>query len=515
MTRKIISGYIGIDIGTTGVKALLIDEKGSILSISTTDYPLFTPFPQWSEQEPLDWWQASIKVLRQLVLRAKELNVEIVALGLTGQMHGSVFLDKDQQIIRRAILWNDQRTAEECQQITEIVGRSRLIRICGNPALTGFQAPKIIWLRNQEPKNFKRVKNILLPKDYIRFKLTGEFATDCSDAAGTLLLDLNKRQWSDEILNKLEIPINWLPRVFEGSQITGKVKNDIAELTGLPGGIPVVAGGGDNAAAAIGTGIVREGLISSSIGTSGVLFAHIDKLAYDSQGRIHTFCHAVPSKNHLMAVTLSAGNSLRWLKELTQGAFSSVSGTDLRLNYDQLTKLAINKPPGSEGLIFLPYLTGERTPLLDPFASGAFIGLTSRHSFAHLIRAVMEGVVFSLLDGLEIMRGMGVPINQFRAIGGGGKSELWCQMQADIFGCEVQNLEVEEGPAFGAAILALAANQDSDGVSMISDNCVRIKTKRQPIIKNFEIYKEYYEVYCGLYKKLKSEMHCLTKLSSI
>ena len=504
--------FIGLDIGTTGAKALLITEQGSIIASATEEYPLYTPFPLWSEQDPEDWWQASIKVLRKIVNQAGNPS-DISAIGLTGQMHGAVFLDGRQQVIRRALLWNDQRTAAECQQITNAIGMEKLIDITGNPALTGFQAPKILWLRNNEPQAYARLEKVLLPKDFIRLKLTGEFATDCSDAAGTLLLDLRKRDWSQELLDQLEIPRKWLPTVYEGSQVTGMLRPEIAKLTGLPSGIPIVAGGGDNAAAAVGTGIVRSGLVSSSIGTSGVIFAHSDEINLDPKGRLHTFCHAVPHKNHLMAVTLSAGNSFRWLRDTFQGV-AQLANAERRLEYPQLTAEAAKISPGTEGLIFLPYLTGERTPHLDPFATGAFVGLTSRHTMAHMVRAVMEGVVFSLRDGLEIMRGLNVPILQVRAIGGGGKSSLWCQMQADIFGCEVVTLQVEEGPAYGAALLAVAAEQDAAGVSAVSESCVEIKAHWQPNSTDSGIYQSYYEVYRHLYSALASDMHRLTDIVS-
>lgn len=500
--------FLGIDIGTSGVKALLIDEQGNIQASAMVEYPIYSPFPLWSEQEPEDWWKASIEVLRQLVHDIGDRSKQICAIGLTGQMHGVVFLDKQNQVIRRALLWNDQRTSKECEQITEVIGREKLIQIAGNPALTGFQAPKILWLRNNEPEVYRKLEKVLLPKDFIRFRLTGEYATDCSDAAGTLLLDLKNRDWSSEILEKLNIPIAWLPKVYEGSQVTGRLLPGIADLLGIPAGIPVVAGGGDNAAAAVGTGIVKQGLVSSSIGTSGVIFAHTDGLSFDPAGRLHTFCHAVPKKNHLMAVTLSAGNSFRWLRDTFRGIVPAEIG------YTDLTALASKVEIGSEGLIFLPFLNGERTPHLDPYATGAFVGLTSRHTAAHLARAVMEGVVFSLMDGLEIMRSMGVPIHQVRAIGGGGKSELWCQMQADAFGCDVVNLEVEEGPAYGAALLAIAADQDADGVSSISESCVRTKSARNPNDKAFRRYQQYYAVYRDLYTSLKDDMHKLTRLAS-
>ena len=505
--------FIGLDIGTSGVKALLINEQGKIQSSAMVEYPIYTPYPLWSEQDPEEWWKASIEVLQQLVHGIGISAKDISAIGITGQMHGSVFLDKQNQVIRRALLWNDQRTVKECQQITDIIGQEKLIRIAGNPALTGFQAPKILWLRNNEPEAYAKLEKVLLPKDFIRLKLIGEFATDCSDAAGTLLLDLQKRDWSREILDQLDIPIEWLPKVYEGSQITGKLLSRVTDLIGIPAGIPVVAGGGDNAAAAVGTGIVRQGLVSSSIGTSGVIFAHSDELTFDPKGRLHTFCHAVPERNHLMAVTLSAGNSFHWLRD----TFREVLPKNQYPEYDytQMTALASNIAPGCEGLIFLPFLNGERTPHLDPFATGAFVGLTSRHTTAHMTRAVMEGVVFSLLDGLNIMRSMGVPIQQVRATGGGGKSDLWCQMQADIFDCEVVNLEVEEGPSYGAALLAIAADQNAAGVTKVSESCVHTKGNRSPNPKTAGIYIQYYEVYKALYQSLKNDMHDLTQLATI
>jgi len=327
-------------------------------------------------------------------------------------------------------------------------------------------------------------------------------------------LDLRKRNWSGEILQALEIPLGWLPRVYESSQISGKLLPEIAGLIGLPAGIPVIAGGGDNAAAAVGTGIVRRGLVSSSIGTSGVIFAHSDEITLDPKGRLHTFCHTVPGKYHLMAVTLSAGNSFRWLRDTFQEAATDLGGAVGKIDYGMMTACASTVAPGSDGLVFLPYLTGERTPHLDPLATGAFVGLTNRHTVAHMTRAVMEGVVFSLRDGLEIMHGLDVPIQQVRAIGGGGKSELWCQMQADIFGCEVVNLEVEEGPAYGAALLAMAADMDAVGVSAVSEKCVRTKSSKLPDPAVIDRYQQVYDVYRGLYSKINEDMHQLTKIAT-
>lgn len=497
---------LGLDVGTTSAKTLICDERGRVLATATSEYPLFSPFPLWSEQNPADWWRGAREALRAVVKQAGVETKQIAGLGLTGQMHGAVFLDGSGEVIRPALLWNDQRTAAECQEITERVGAARLIELAGNPALTGFQAPKILWLRNHEPQNYARLAQVLLPKDYIRLLLTGVSAADVSDAAGTLLLDLQTRDWSDEILNRLDVPRTWLPHVYEGPEVTGKLLPKVATALGLPDGLPVVAGGGDNAAAAIGTGVVQAGVVSSSLGTSGVLFAHAENIALDPQGRLHTFCHTVPGKYHLMAVTLSAGGSFRWLRDiLRESAGPGVA-------YDELTAAAAKVPSGSEGLVFLPYLTGERTPHLDPLARGAFIGLTARHGQAHLVRAVMEGVVFSLRDGLEIMRGLGLPLGQIRATGGGGRSPLWRQMQADIYGAEVATLTAEEGPAYGAALLAgVGAGLFSDVREAVSQ-CVAVASLTKPDPSTQERYEKVYAVYQGLYAQLRESLHALSSL---
>lgn len=516
---------LGLDIGTTGAKALVCDQNGRMLASATAEYPLYTPFPLWSEQDPADWWRGARQALREAVRLSGVDAAQVAGLGLTGQMHGAVFLDERGQVIRPALLWNDQRTAAECQEITARVGAARLIEIAGNPALTGFQAPKILWLRNHEPQHYARVAQVLLPKDYIRLQLTGVSASDASDAAGTLLLDLRSRDWSDELLSTLEIPRAWLPRVFEGPQVTGGLLPEVAAELGLPAGLPVVAGGGDNAAAAVGTGIVRAGIVSSSIGTSGVIFAHADTIALDPQGRLHTFCHAVPGMYHLMAVTLAAGGSFRWLRDTlrveikdwsveTQGQHHPQAPTStLQLSYEQMTALAASVPPGAEGLLFLPYLTGERTPHLDPLARGAFVGLTARHTLAHLVRAVMEGVVFSMRDGLEIMRGLGLAIDQIRATGGGARSPLWRQMQADIYGAEVATLMAEEGPAYGAALLAGVGSGLFADVQDAVGRCVAVSGTTQPDPAAQARYEELYAVYRGLYPALRASMHQLAALA--
>jgi xylulokinase len=488
---------LGLDIGTSGAKAIACDSHGAVLASALVEYPLSQPQPLWSEQDPADWWRGAREALRQVVAQVGGQSVG--GLGLTGQMHGSVFLDASGAVIRPALLWNDQRTAAECAWITEQVGAERLIRIAGNPALTGFQAPKIVWLRNHEPEHFARVAQVLLPKDYIRLRLAGVSACDAADAAGTLLLDLARRDYSAEILTALDIPRAWLPQVFEGPAVTGGLQAGIAAELGLPAGLPVIAGGGDNAAAAIGTGVVRAGVVSSSIGTSGVVFAHSDTIALDPGGRLHTFCHSVPGQYHLMAVTLSAGGAFRWLRDVLGG------GRD----YAALTALAAEVPPGAEGLLFLPYLTGERTPHLDPYARGAFIGLTARHGLGHLARAVMEGVTFSLRDGVGIMRDLGVPIHQIRATGGGAKSALWRQLQADIYDGEVVTLAAEEGPAYGAALLAgVGAGVFTDVHDAVA-RCVRVTGSTQPDPDRVARYAGVYALYRQQYPLLKDSLHRL------
>ena len=495
-----MSVVIGLDVGTTGARALAINESGHVLAEASANYPLLTPRPGWTEQHPEDWWQAVRAVLGQV---AASVGRNVVGIGLTGQMHGSVFLDEKNEVVRPALLWNDQRTEAQCREITERVGADRLIALAGNPAMTGFQAPKLLWLREREPVNFKRVAHVLLPKDFIRLRLCGEYATDASDAAGTLLLDLKRRDWAKEILDALELPAEWLPRVYEGPDVTGHLRPEVAAELGLPARIPVAAGAGDNAAAAVGTGIIQSGLVSTSIGTSGVVFAHTADCTPDPSGRLHAFCHAVPGAYHLMGVTLSAGGSLRWWR----GIFGE------HWDYDALANVAASAPPSAEGLLFLPYLTGERTPHLDPFARGAFFGLTARHSLAHLTRALMEGVVFSLKDGFEIMRGLGLAPEQVRVIGGGARSQLWRQLQADIYGLPIYQTAVEEGPAYGAALLAGVA---AGMFRSVDEACSVVRLRPEvvePDADRVSQYQAYYDVYKNLYPATATTMRQLSELA--
>ena len=498
--------FLGIDIGTSGAKAIVCDTHGTIVASAVAEYPLYSPQPLWSEQHPSDWWNGAQQAVRDVV-RAIGDGQQIVGIGLTGQMHGSVFLDAQHQVIRPALLWNDQRTAAECAEITQRVGAERLIAIAGNPALTGFQAPKILWVRNHEPAHYARIAKVLLPKDYIRFLMSGTFGADVADAAGTLLIDLKQRDYSDEILRALDIPREWLPTVYEGPAVTGHLSTTVATALGLKAGSPISAGGGDNSAAAIGTGIVRTGVVSSSIGTSGVVFAHSDQIALDPQGRLHTFCHSVPGAWHMMAVTLSAGGAFGWLRNTLRQSGAA------HLSYDDLTAAAAAVPAGAEGLVFLPYLTGERTPHLDPLARGAFVGLTSRHGIGHMARAVMEGITYSLRDGIDIMRALQVPITDVRATGGGGKSAFWRQMQADVFQAPVSTLAAEEGPAYGAALLAGVGTGHFADVNDAVARCVRVVTTTQPDVTQAAVYDRVYPIYRRLYTQLRDDMHALAALA--
>ena len=489
---------IGLDIGTSGARALAIDIDGNVVAQASREYPLSSPHPGWSEQDPEHWWSAAQAVLRQVVGELKEAPL---GLGLTGQMHGAVFLDGRDRVIRPAILWNDQRTARQCESMHDRVGRDRLIGITGNPAITGFQAPKILWLREEEPAAYARVARVLLPKDFVRLRLTGVAATDASDASGTSLLDLRRRDWSAELLDAFEIPRRWLPAVHEGPELTGVITQAAAESTGLPVGTPVAAGGGDNAAAAVGNGIVEEGLVSSSIGTSGVVFAHTDQLLIEPGGRLHTFCHALPGAYHVMGVTLSAGAALRWWRDAMGGG----------LDYDAMSILASEAPPGTHGLLFLPYLTGERTPHVDPFARGAFHGLRLHHSRAHLTRAVMESVTHSLKDCLDLILGLGVQAREIRATGGGARSAFWRQMQSDMYGVVVRRTRSDEGPAFGAALLAgVAAGVFAD----VREACSVIRLDADLHTPDANVHRAYssaHVAFRGLYAELAPDMHWIAQ----
>ncbi len=491
---------LGLDISTTGAKALLIDDQGTVIASRTTPQPISTPKPLWSEQNPADWWDGMAAAIRA-VLAETGAAADVAAIGLTGQMHGLVCLDVNGQVLRPSILWNDQRTQAECDAITAKVGARRLIELTGNRALTGFTAPKILWVRNHEPDVYARIAHILLPKDYIRFKLTGAYATDLADGSGMLLMDVANRRWSQDVLAELDIPLAWMPAVYEGPDVTGYVSAAAAQETGLKAGIPVVAGGGDQSAQAVGVGAVTPGVVALTVGTSGVVFAPLGSYAYEPEGRLHAFCHAVPGRWHFMGVMLSAAGSLQWYRDALAPGIS----------FDALTAEAADVPPGSDGLQFLPYLSGERTPHPDPLARGAFIGLTVRHTRGHLTRAVLEGVSFGLRDGFELIRQSeaGRVIRQVRVSGGGAKSPLWRQILADVLGAPLVTVEALEGAAYGAALLA------GVGVGVWSDveaatASIQLGEEVSPG-PNADAYEKAYGIYSSLYPTLKDTFKALAE----
>lgn len=510
-----MSVFLGIDVGTSGTKTLAIAADGAILAKATVEYPLSTPQPGWSEQDPEQWWQATIQSVRKVVAEAKLKPADIKGIGLSGQMHGSVFLDADKSVIRPALLWNDQRTEAECNEIHERAGgRPALIEMVSNPALTGFTAPKILWLRNHEPQHYERVSQVLLPKDYVRFRLTGEFATEVSDASGTLLLDVKNRKWCEPLLSKLEIDRDLLPEVFESEVVSGKLSKIAGELLGLPAGVPVVGGGGDQAAGAVGNGIVRDGAISATMGTSGVVFAHSDTVQTDPTGRVHTFCHAVRGKWHVMGVVQSAGGSLQWYRNQFSEMEIAIAGSMGLEAYDLMTAAAATAPAGSEGLFFLPYLTGERTPHCDPNCRGAFIGLSLRHKRAHMIRAVMEGVTYAMRDSLEIINGMKIPITEIRVSGGGARSEFWRQLQADIYGQDVCVTNSEEGPAYGVALLAAVGTGAFTSIEEACSATIDRVSTTETCSKTKAVYDRAYPMYGKLYESLKDKFPEICELAA-
>ncbi len=483
---------LGIDLGTSGVKALLIDAAGKVVASASESYPLYTPQPLWAEQDPNDWWDATCRAIRRLLSDSGVPSASIRGVGLSGQMHGSVFLDERGESIRPALLWCDQRTAAECAWITERVGERTVLETTLNPVLTGFQAGKIIWLRNHEPENYARVRQVLLPKDFIRYRLTGESATEVSDASGTALFDVPRRDWAYSMLDALELPRAWFPKVYESPEITGRISAQAAQATGLTEGTPVVGGAGDQAAGAVGVGVVQTGRASVSIGTSGVVFAHLDAPQVDAQYRTHTFCHAVPGAWHVMGVMLMAGGALQWYRE------TFAPETD----YDALVQEAETAPAGAEGLLFAPYLSGERTPYPDPQARGAFVGLTLAHKRAHCTRAVLEGVACGLRDSLEILKAMGVPLSELRLTGGGAKSPLWRQILASVFGQTVHTLQAEEGPAYGVALLAGVGAGVWQTVPEACAATVQLAAQTEPDPEQVAAYETVYARYRRLYPAL-------------
>ena len=488
---------LGIDVGTGGTRAVLIDGAGQIVASETIEHiPFASPQTGWAEQDPDDWWRAAVAAIRAVLSHDNITPDSISAVGLSGQMHGAVLLDADDKLLRPSIIWCDQRSEVQCQQLTEQIGASRLIELTCNPALTGFTLPKILWVKDHEPEHWRRLRSLLLPKDYVRLRLTGDKAIDVADASGTLLLDVSARQWSREMLDTAGINDNVLPRLFESPEITGSVSQSAAELTGLRAGTPVVAGAGDQAAGAVGMGIVKPGSVSATIGTSGVVFAATNNPALDPKGRVHTFCHAIPNRWHVMGVTQGAGLSLRWFRDQFGLA-----------PYDQLTAEAADVPAGANNLLWAPYLMGERTPHLDPNARAALVGLTASHTRAHVVRAILEGVAFSLRDSLEIFRDMNVPIESIRLGGGGARSKLWRQIQADVYAHAVDIVQAEEGAAYGAALLAGVGGGLWKSVDDACADVVRVIDRIEPdaaAVKVLEpLYRSYRELYPALHKVFK------------
>jgi len=479
-----VTALVGLDVGTTGVKAVAITPTGEVVARSEEGYPLSTPRPGWAEQDPEDWWRASEAALAALSQRVNTLGsgAAIAGIGLSGQMHGLVCLDGQGRVLRPAILWNDQRTAAECAEIEERVGLQRLIALTGNRAFPGFTAPKLLWVRRHEPDIHERIRHVLLPKDYVRLRLTGERAIDVADASGTLLFDVAGRRWSDEVLDALELPREWLPRSLESPDVSGRTAD----------GVPVAAGAGDQAAAALGVGVDRPGPLSLVLGTSGVVFAALPAYASDSQARVHAFCHAVPGGWHAMGVMLSAAGSLRWFRDaLAPGAL-----------YDELTAEAERWPPGAERITFLPYLQGERTPHANPDARGAFVGLSTVHDRGAMTRAVLEGVAFGLRDSLELLKELGVRPEVGRASGGGARSRLWLEIVSSVLGMPLELTVVEEGSAYGAALLGgVAAGVFADVHEAVAA-CVRVRERVEPRGEWREPYEEGYARFRALYPAL-------------
>lgn len=504
---------VGMDIGTTGVKSILMSQSGKILASNFTEFPLALPRPGWAEQNPEDWWQATCVSLRQLIYQSGIVPGKIKGISFSGQMHGLVCLDTDLRVIRPAILWCDQRTTKQCRFITRKVGLKKLIALVHNPALEGFTLPKLQWVREDEPYNYKRIYKILLPKDYVRFRLTGNLCMEVSDAAGTLMFDVVKQKWSTQLLEQLGISPDILPPVLRSIDKAGEVSEQAAAETGLSPGTPVICGGADNACAAVGNGIIEEGLIAVSIGTSGTVIAPTTHPRLDPHGRVHFFNHSVPDMWYLMGVMQAAGLSLKWFRDNFADIERVVERNTGLNSYQLLTLQAEQSPPGGMGLLWLPYLQGERTPHLDANARGVLFGLTTAHNKRHIIRAIIEGVTFGLRDSLEIIKDLGVKINQIRLTGGGAKSPFWCQVQADVFNHEVVTINIDEGPAFGAALIAGVGVGIFKSFKEATEKLIKIDKRIKPNPENVEIYNKYYQEYKKLYPALKKAFSRIAKIA--
>lgn len=500
-----MSILLGLDVSTTGAKAVLINGDGAVLASVTHEYPLSVPRPLWSEQSPEAWWQAMSASIRGALSQSGIHAQEIGAVGLTGQMHGLVMLDESGQVLRPAILWNDQRTGPQCQAIMQTLGEAELIAETGNRALPAFTAGKILWVRDEEPEVYARCRQVLLPKDYIRYRLTGEYATDRAGASGTLLLNVKERDWSHMVTEGLGIPKEWLPKTHEGTEITGAVSRAAADATGLRTGTPVVGGGSDQSVQAVGVGAVTPSVGALTLGTSGVIFVSTDRYMYDPQGLVHGFCHAVPNQWHLMTSVQSAGGSLRWYRDTVAPG----------VGYDQLLAAAAHAPIGCDGLLFLPYLTGERTPHTDPLARGCFMGLTLQHGPGHLSRAVLEGVAFGLRDNLLLLQGVGAQdMTELRISGGGARSPLWAGILANVLQAELATINATEGAAFGAALLAGVGAGVWPDVQRACQSCIRVTGRISPTGPEMERYEDLYQIYRELYPATRQIAHRLSALAA-
>ena len=515
--------FLGIDVGTGGTRALIMDTAGRVISSGTEEHvPFASPQPGWAEQDPLDWWRACGIAVKKALQKSGIRAEEIASIGFSGQMHGAVLLDAAGEVVRPALIWCDQRTEKQSRELSEQFTTEKLIQLTCNPPLTNFTLTKILWVRENEPQLWARVRHIMLPKDYVRFRLTGDRAIDQADASGTLLLDVAKRKWSDEVLSGTGIDKSFLPALYESPDVCGKLNAEGAAATGLKIGTPVVAGAGDQAAGAVGMGIVRAGVVSATIGTSGVVFAATDRPALDPRGRLHTFCHAIPGRWHVMGVTQAAGLSLRWFRDTfgvasregtasavpnspgEKGALAPAVSPAPRDPYEFLSEEAATAPPGAEGLLWAPYLMGERTPHLDPNARGALVGITPSHHRAHIVRAILEGVAFSLKDSFSIFEEMQVPVTQIRLGGGGARSPLWRQIQADVYAHEVELVAAEEGAAYGAAILAAVGAKHFASVDQACDAVIQIASRVAPNPDNSFLLQKNYGSFRRLYPALHS-----------
>ncbi len=499
-------GLLGIDVGTSGVKVIIVDDSGEVLAKVSKEYPVYYPKPMWSEQNPDDWWEAACSGISEAMYVSGLKPSDIAGIGLSGQMVGLVVLDREYRVIRPCILWNDQRSAEEATRLTQNIGLENILEETGNPLFASFVAPKLVWMRNNEPELYGKIRHVMMPKDYIIFRLTGSISTEVSDASGTCLFNVKERKWSKTMINYMNVPLEWLPDCSESDEIVGRVTCEAAAKAGLIEGIPVVAGAGDQAAQALGCGIVKPGLCSVTIGTSGVVFTQSDKFVRHPEGLLHSFCHSARGQWYLMGVMLSAGGSYQWLRNLLKET-STVS-------YKFMDEMASKASPGCEGLIFLPYLAGERCPYDDPYARGGWIGLSQRHSMSHVIRSVMEGITFGLFDSINLIKNLGTDVRSVYVSGGAANSELWLHMIADVFNTEVIVTNAVEGAAYGAAMLAGIGTGKFYNAAQAAEALIKVTGRVEPQKEFTNVYHEAYGIYRSLYPKLKDSFADITSFSS-